>query len=122
MAPSDVIECTIAITAEVVEADRREEKRWRDSTESDLKKNFEDAMEQVQIQKLREKPLDLARRALSRLEAIPDEHDELATDSLQSVFSEIITRVNLLRKMGQQLQNQKKTREKKRVTKKTFRG
>jgi hypothetical protein len=91
---------SVVITGEVVEAEKRKEKSWQKQVINDLKSNFEDAMEQLNIEKHREKPLDLARRALRRLEGIPEDSEELSKPELNRVFGKIISRVNLLRKIG----------------------
>ena len=92
---------SVEFAGTVVEADRRIEKAWREKVKKELHSHFEDAMEQQNIEKHREKPLELARQALGRLQGIPDDSEDLAKPELERLFASIISRVNLLRKCGQ---------------------
>lgn len=111
---------SVVITGEVIDAEKRKEKLWQEQVINDLKANFEDAKEQLNIEKDREKPLDLARRALKRLEGIPEDSEELSNPKLDRVLSLIISRVNLLRKLGQkQIQSSMKSQSRKYKKKKS---
>ena len=89
---------TVSIGGTQAEADRRYEKAWHNEVQEGLKTNFEDAKEQEYIEKDKEKPLALARRALRNIEGIPDDCPELKDSELDGVLSDIIAKINQLRK------------------------
>lgn len=78
--------------------DKRQEEVWRRSQSESLKRVYEDAKEQEQVIKDRQRPLALARRALRNIEAIPDESE--LDDEIDSVLAKIILTTNRLRKLA----------------------
>jgi hypothetical protein len=80
------------------EASRQEEALWRNKRQRQLQSIYEDAKEQEQIVKDKERPLALAKRALNNLNAIPLEPDCLAEPGMDDVLREIIQCTNVLRK------------------------
>jgi len=80
-----------------VERDRVEEEQWVKQRKGQLKSAFQDAKEQLQIEKDREQPLALARRALRNMEAIREDSVGAEKPELDDVLRRILERTNVLR-------------------------
>ncbi|MCH8941916.1 MAG: hypothetical protein IIA48_05700 [Bacteroidetes bacterium] len=79
--------------------DFAEERIWIRKNILQLKTNFENAKEQLEIKKNAEQPLTLANRALINLKGVPRDKDKLNDPKLDSAFKEIIEVTNRLRKI-----------------------
>jgi len=95
---SDVEESDSVTTASE-ERDIREETAWRENRRNELKSIFEDAREQKKLFEDSEKPLILVQRALKNIQAIPEKGDKLDDPEIDKVLSEIIQRINRIRKI-----------------------
>jgi hypothetical protein len=78
-------------------ADRQEEAAWRKKHNPALRRNFERAKEQQQIERDATQPLALARRALRNLEGIRADSEGADDPDLDFVLGEIIEVTNSLR-------------------------
>ncbi len=81
-----------------IQSDKIEEKNWINQAKSELKGNFQDSKEQNLLQKDSVKPAKLARRALKAINAIPETDESLINQELDDLLSDIIKKVNGLRK------------------------
>jgi hypothetical protein len=98
------------LTTSAEERDFREEAIWIDSHKNKLKSFFQDAKEQKQIIEDSERPITLARKALSYIEAIPDDSERLQEAAVDRILGQIIARTNKLRKLIQKGKNRKQKR------------
>jgi hypothetical protein len=92
---------SVEIVGPIIEQDRIVEREWKQKVEGHLKNDFEEAMEQQNIERHKEKPLSLARKALRHLEGIPKRSADLTDPAIDKVLSQIISCVNGLRKILQ---------------------
>ena len=104
-------------TTAVEERDLLEEALWRKKRQDELKSFYEDAKEQEQITKDRERPLALAKRALKNIKAISPSKSKLEEPELDEVLGEIIEQTNTLRKIIKK-QNPGRARRRKSTRKK----
>ncbi len=103
---------------DIIEAqDKRQEAEWRGKHGKKLHMHFEDAQEQVEIDKDKGKPLALAKRALNNINGISIESNRLADDELDEVFSKLIKSINILRDKARKVRS-KKEQPTKSITKK----
>jgi len=89
-------EPTLIIT-DAEEKDFRDESRWRNRNEGELKGFFESAKEQLKIQEDSITPLKLARRALRNLSGIRENISIAEQPELDEILGDIIRKVNKLR-------------------------
>ncbi|MFC2041929.1 hypothetical protein ACFLTV_00285 [Chloroflexota bacterium] len=80
------------------EQDTREETVWRENKKSELFSIYEDAKELKSIHDKSEKPQILAKRALDNIQGIPEDGSKLMDPEIDKILSEIIQRINILRK------------------------
>ena len=79
--------------------DLQEEAIWRAKRKPKLKEYFEDAKERENIIKDMERPIVLAKRALHNIAAIPQDPVKLNDPEIDTIFQQIVTATNFLRKI-----------------------
>lgn len=83
--------------------DKLEDTIWRENRTIELKSIFQDAKEQKEIHDNSSKPLTLAKRALNNVQGISDNNDKLNDPEIDKILSEIVLRINVLRKIIKKL-------------------
>ena len=87
------------IKIEVIEKYKQQEELWKRENIQDLKNHFQDAKEQLLIEKAKEKPEKLLSSALRNLDGIDLNNEDFYKPEIDKILAKIIKKVNKLRKI-----------------------